>query len=76
MTDLATLFAQAKSAFDALTPDEQVHHRHEQRISFVTGNVGLAQPDRSRAEVETGARRAAGPCPCSQCRVAAEGPYR
>ncbi len=76
MTDLATLLAQAKAAFDALTPDEQIHHRHEQRISFVVGNVGLARPDLSRAEIESGARRAAGPCPCSGCRAVKEGPYR
>ena len=76
MTDLAILFTQAKAAFDTLTPDEQMHHRHEQRIGFVTGNVGLSRPDLSRAEVEAGARRAAGPCPCARCQVAEGGPYR
>lgn len=73
--DIATLFAQAKAAFDALTPDEQIHHRHEQRISFVVGNVGLSRPDMSRADLEAGARRAAGPCPCARCSTRGE-PYR
>lgn len=75
MIGLATLFAQAKAAFDALTPDEQIHHRHEQRISFVVGNVGLSRPDMSRADLEAGARRAAGPCPCARCSTRGE-PYR
>lgn len=76
MTDLAALFAQARAAFDALTPDEQMHHRREQRISFVTGNVGLSQPHLPRAEVDAAVRRAAGPCPCAACRMPQEGPYR
>lgn len=76
MADLTTLFAQAKAAFDALTADEQIHHRHEQRISFVAGNVGLSRPDLSRSEVEAGARRMAGPCQCAKCRPTEGGPYR
>lgn len=76
MTDITALLAQAKTAFDALTPDEQLHHRHEQRISFAVGNVGLSRPGLSRSDLEAGARRAAGPCPCAACRPAPEGPYR
>jgi len=76
MTDrpgIAELLAQAQAAFEALSPDEQAHHRHEQRVSFVVGNIGLSRPDLSRDLLEVGARRAAGPCPCSKCRSAAEG---
>lgn len=76
MNDLADLLARAKAAFDALTPDEQAHHRHEQRINFAAGNVALSwkePPEGSLAgetlfqTAERLARLAAGPCPCARC---------
>lgn len=65
--DLAELLRRARDAFDALTPDEQIHHRHLQRISFAVGNVGLSRPDVLRDTLERLALDAAGPCPCGRC---------
>jgi hypothetical protein len=55
----------AVAAFEALTPDQQAHHRHLQRISFAIGNVAMEHPEELRIAIE----RAAGPCPCSACAV-------
>ena len=41
---------QARAAVHAMSPDEQVHMRHLQRISFAAGNVALSWPDRTPEE--------------------------
>lgn len=64
---LDELLATACALFESLTPDEQKHHRHAQRISFATGNVALGYPTEMRSSIEASARRAAGPCPCTKC---------
>ncbi len=75
-TTLADLIVLAQNAFAALTPDQQAHHRHEQRVSFAAGNVALSlrEPPVDTLPGETlidTARRltraAAGPCPCALC---------
>lgn len=65
--EISTLLRRAQAAFDALTPDEQIHHRHLQRVSFAVGNVGLSRPDVPRTDLERLAAEAAGPCPCGRC---------
>ncbi len=65
------LLARASAVFDSLTPDQQSHHRHEQRISFVYGNIALSQRDVDEASLRASVREAAGPCPCAPCRAAA-----
>lgn len=64
---LDELLKAACALFESLTPDEQAHHRHAQRISFATGNVALGHPTEMRSSIEAAARRAAGPCPCMKC---------
>lgn len=73
MTDLEDLMQRARAAFEALTPDQQEHHRHEQRIDFAAGNVALSWPEPAPGEESNidKARRlvseTAGPCPCGDC---------
>lgn len=73
MNDLEDLMQRASAAFEALTPDQQAHHRHEQRIDFAAGNVALSWPEPDEGEEPNidKARRIvskdAGPCPCGDC---------
>lgn len=66
---IADLLRRARLAVEAMTPDELVHHRHEQRISFAYGNVALSQTDPDESVLRESVRRAAGPCPCGQCKA-------
>lgn len=73
---LAALIVQAKHVFDSMTPDQQAHHRHEQRIDFAAGNVALSWheppigtlPGETLLDTATRfVRDSAGPCPCAKC---------
>lgn len=73
---LAALIVQAKTAFDSMTPDQQTHSRHEQRINCAAGNVALSWrdpligtlPGETLLDTATRlVRDAAGPCPCAKC---------
>lgn len=71
--DLDDLFVRARVVFEALSPDQQAHQRHEQRINFAAGNVALSWPDPRPGEEDNldKARRlvrdAVGLCPCGAC---------
>lgn len=64
MATIEDLFVQALAVMNTLTPDQLIHHRHEQRISFVLGNLKLS----NSAATEESVREAAGPCACADCR--------
>jgi len=70
MTDqqLAELLAQASATFDAMTVDQKLHMRHQQKISFVTGNLALTRGESSYDDLRSRVTEAAGPCPCGDCR--------
>lgn len=66
------LCRQARARVDALSDDERVHMRHEQRISFAAGNVALSWAEVVGAEsalvrATRVVREKAGPCPCVPC---------
>lgn len=66
---LTKVFADALAAFDAMTPAQQVHHRHLQRISFAAGNLAMRSPTRTVDMIRKSVERAAGPCPCADCKA-------
>lgn len=66
---LAKAFANALASFDTMTPAQQVHHRHLQRISFATGNLAMSSRTRTADMIRADVERAAGPCPCADCKV-------
>lgn len=67
--DLSAKIRAACAAFDALPADQQVHHRHLQRISFAAGNCAI--DDHRPIEFwREAAAIAAGPCPCEACVIA------
>lgn len=74
---LEAILARAKAAYDSLTPDQQMHHRHLQRISLAAGNVALSWRTPplgtlpGETLIDTAIRlvtAAAGACPCESCR--------
>ena len=44
MTKTEELMKKAIAAFEALPPEEKIRHNHEQRISWVYGNLSLDNP--------------------------------
>lgn len=68
--DLELLFMKARVALDQRSPDEIAHMRHEQRVSFVSGNLLMMRQELSEEEkiaLRERVRVAAGPCPCGDC---------
>lgn len=63
---LQRLMNETKETFERLTPDAQLHHRHLQRISFVSGNVALSSTE-GIEKIREHVRLEAGPCPCQSC---------
>lgn len=86
--ELARALYEAHDAFARLTPDQQVHHRHQQRTSFAYGNLAISRvrptgreyavdPAIHRLDEDrlmTLVKEAAGPCPCGTCAAAAAVP--
>ena len=60
------LVQRACKAFDSLTPAQQTHHMHRQKISFAAGNIAIDSEQSIEYWTEL-VTRAAGVCPCGDC---------
>lgn len=67
---LDELLARAMVAQQAMTEDQRIHERHAQRISFAAGNCAIDRPEIEMVRWTALVEKAAGPCPCGDCRLA------